>query len=391
METLILGWYVLVESRSVLMLTIYASMAYVGTLLGPMLGVMGDRIGQRNLLSLMRAFYGLLAATIATLAFTGWLNPYVVLCTGALMGLVRPSDVGMRTALTAEIVPKADLMSAMSIQRTTQDSARIAGALSGAGLMGALGVGPAYLVVFCLYLASCLLTLQTSASKPAGTLSPERPQAQSPWRDLKEGVVYVCATPYLLGTLVLALLLNMTAFPLAISLQPYVVKEIYHGDQTVLSYMVTCSAIGAVCGSIAMTRFSAALLPSTLMICGSIAWHLLLLVYSQLNTASARMITLFFSGIAQASALVAMATVLLRSSEQKYRGRIMGVRMLVIYSNMPGILLAGFLIPRLGFATVAASYCLFGILMTAAIVYYWRASLWRSDAPANALQAADAQ
>ena len=95
--------------------------------------------------------------------------------------------------------------------------------------------------------------------------------------------------------------------------------------------------------------------------------------------------------IAQASALVAMATVLLRSSEQKYRGRIMGVRMLVIYSNMPGILLAGFLIPRLGFATVAASYCLFGILMTAAIVYYWRASLWRSDAPANALQAADAQ
>ena len=60
MEGIILGWYVLVESRSVLMLTIYASMAYVGTLLGPMLGVMGDRIGQRNLLSLMRAFYGLL-------------------------------------------------------------------------------------------------------------------------------------------------------------------------------------------------------------------------------------------------------------------------------------------------------------------------------------------
>jgi hypothetical protein len=32
----------------------------------------------------------------------------------------------------------------MSIQRTTQDSAKVAGALTGAGLVAALGIGPAY-------------------------------------------------------------------------------------------------------------------------------------------------------------------------------------------------------------------------------------------------------
>ena len=64
METLILGWYVLVETQSVLMLTIYASMQHLGTLLSPMFGVVGDRIGQRKLLSAMRGFYALLAATI---------------------------------------------------------------------------------------------------------------------------------------------------------------------------------------------------------------------------------------------------------------------------------------------------------------------------------------
>lgn len=42
MEQLILGWYVLVETQSVLMLTIYASLLYIGTLLAPMFGVMGD-------------------------------------------------------------------------------------------------------------------------------------------------------------------------------------------------------------------------------------------------------------------------------------------------------------------------------------------------------------
>ena len=47
MEAIILGWYVLVETQSVFMLTVFASLLYLGTLLSPMFGVAGDRIGQR--------------------------------------------------------------------------------------------------------------------------------------------------------------------------------------------------------------------------------------------------------------------------------------------------------------------------------------------------------
>jgi len=390
METLILGWYVLVETQSVFMLTIYASMQHVGTLLGPMFGVMGDRVGQRKLLSVMRALYCLLAGLIMSLAFTGNLHPYPVLAIAAVMGMVRPSDNGMRTALTAETVPKNHLMSAMGIQRTTQDSARIAGALTGAGLMGLVGMGPAYVVVFCLYATSFLLTTQTGVARPQDSAPSAQRGTQSPWRDLKEGVIYVCTTPYLLGTLVLALLLNMTAFPLANSLQPYIVKEVFGGNQATLGYMIACSGSGAVFGSIALSRFNSFLRPSRLMIYASIIWFLVLLLYTQMKTAQIGMIVLFFSGIAQGTALVTMAAILLRHSDPRYRGRIMGVRMLAIYSNMPGILLAGFLIPRLGFAPVAAAYCVFGILATCVIVYLWRAELWNADAAANAHTAADA-
>src|SRR6185369_14743642 len=44
METLILGWYVLVETRSVLLLTIFVSLQHLGTLIAPMFGVMADRV-----------------------------------------------------------------------------------------------------------------------------------------------------------------------------------------------------------------------------------------------------------------------------------------------------------------------------------------------------------
>src|ERR1700690_2563869 len=55
METLILGWYVLSETGSVVLLTVFASLNYTGTLIAPMLGVAGDRIGHRDLLAMMRA------------------------------------------------------------------------------------------------------------------------------------------------------------------------------------------------------------------------------------------------------------------------------------------------------------------------------------------------
>ena len=77
METLILGWYVLVETQSVVLLTVFASLTYIGTLIAPMFGVVGDRIGHRDLLAMMRATYAVLAGTLMTLALTGYLPRFM--------------------------------------------------------------------------------------------------------------------------------------------------------------------------------------------------------------------------------------------------------------------------------------------------------------------------
>ena len=152
METLILGWYVLVETNSVVMLTIFGALLYGGTLIAPIVGVWSDRIGHRNMLSGMRAIYALVAATLTTLAFTGALNPTIVMVCAAFTGLVRPSDMGLRGALIADTMPPASLTAAMGIARTTSDTARIFGALTGAGMFAAIGMGPSYMAVTVFYL-----------------------------------------------------------------------------------------------------------------------------------------------------------------------------------------------------------------------------------------------
>ena len=74
-EILVLGWYILVQTGSVLLLTLLGSLYYVGTLIAPVLGMVGDRIGHRDLLTAMRLAYTVFSTIIMTLALTGHLKP----------------------------------------------------------------------------------------------------------------------------------------------------------------------------------------------------------------------------------------------------------------------------------------------------------------------------
>ena len=81
------------------------------------------------------------------LAFAGGLTPAWVLALAALAGIVRPNDLVMRNALIGETIPPDHLMGALGMSRATMDSARVGGALAGAGLSTMLGIGLTYVFV----------------------------------------------------------------------------------------------------------------------------------------------------------------------------------------------------------------------------------------------------
>ncbi|HTE16653.1 MAG TPA: MFS transporter [Burkholderiales bacterium] len=387
METLILGWYVLVETRSVLMLTLFASLQHIGTLLAPMFGVMGDRVGHRTVLATMRAIYTTLALTLMTLAYSGLLTPAYVLAIAGVMGLVRPSDIGMRTALVGATMPSDKLMGAMSIQRTTQDSAKVAGALTGAGLVALLGIGPAYTVVASFYALSIILTLQGAAPE-TGTGAPTHTAVvdvtrASPWGDLRAGMAYVWNTPLLLASMCFAFLLNCTAFPMMNGLMPVMAKEIYHTDQTGLGYLVAAGGFGALMSSVVISRIGHRIRPARMMIIFSAGWLLSLMVFANTTHPAMGIPFLLLAGLSQGLGQIPMATMLIRNCDAQFRGRIMGIRMLAIYGNIPGLLLAGWLIQRMGYPTTVTLYGAVALIFIVIVVSRWRTQLWRRDAAAN--------
>src|SRR5690606_37814916 len=86
MEIIVLGWYVLVETQSVLMLSLFGALQYLGTMFAPISGVLGHRVGNKRVVCTMRGCYALLAATLMTLALTGLLVPAHVFIFGTLLG-----------------------------------------------------------------------------------------------------------------------------------------------------------------------------------------------------------------------------------------------------------------------------------------------------------------
>jgi len=179
------------------------------------------------------------------------LEPTHVYVVSLLAGLVRPSDLVMRNGLIGDTISDSKLMSAMGLSRTTMDTARIIGALFGAGLFSLFGLGAAYIMISLFYAISFLLTLGVSGIKtnPVGLNGKKQ---DSVFFNLKQGLIYVWRTPALLAAMWLAFLVNLTVFPVSHGILPYVAKSIYQVDESGLSHLVASYAFGALLGSITM-------------------------------------------------------------------------------------------------------------------------------------------
>ena len=378
METIILGWYVLTITDSVLVLTIFASMQWLGTLIAPYLGVLGDRWGRRTMLCLLRSSYLTTSIITMSLALTDTLNAAIILGISFMIGLVRPSDLVMRNGLIGDTMPGNVLMRAMGVSRTTMDSARIAGALLGASLFSLLGIGFAYVAVTLFYVISLLLTFGVSSVRTQ-TVRANGITNRSPLTDLKDGLRYVWKTPTLLAAMCFAFLVNLTVFPVSHGILPFVAREILHIDENGLSHLVASYAIGALFGSITMALLPIRSYPARFMVCNIFLMHIVILFLGQVDTKLAGQLILATAGFVQSLAMISMAVTLLNIADEKFRGLVMGVRMLAVYGLPVGLIGSGLLIEWFGYLNTVTLYGVGGLIISCIIAFKWRKQLWWSS------------
>jgi len=284
----------------------------------------------------------------------------------------------MRHVLVGQTMRSEMLLGALGISRTTSDTARVAGAFTGAGGVALIGMGPAYAVVTAIYVAAFFLSLGVAGAPP--TAGP----AKHPLADLKQGFSYVWHKPDLLRAFNMAFLVNLLAFPLFLGLLPYVAKEVYAVGQAGLGYLAASFWTGALAGSLLVGASHFPLRAARAMLWGGAAWFVATLLFGQTTTFGVGLVLLFVAGFAQSYCLTPLAAVMLRSSEEAMRGRVMGVRMLAIWGLPLGLVASGPMIERFGYATTTFLFASVGLAATLAIGYRWRHALWHRAAAANA-------
>jgi MFS family permease len=380
METLVLGWYLLVGTGSVLWLTVFGALQFGGTLLAPGVGVLADRLGIRPVLCSLRGLSLVLAAALLGLAVADRLSPGWVLAVAAAAGLLRPNDLVLRNALIGATMPPAQLMGALGLSRATMDSARVAGALTGTALSAALGLGPAYVMVVLTYALGLALSFGVAAGRPAldplEAAAAGRVPRPSGWRELRDGLAYVWTTPRVLAAVWLAFLVNLTAYPVTGGLLPYVARSIYGTDARGLGWLAAAFSCGALAGSLAIVLSRDRGRPERAMVVTVALWYVLLLLFAHARSMGAGIVLLGAAGIVQSVAMVSLAGSLLQAAGERFRARVMGVRQLAVYGLPVGLVACGALVDRVGFPATVSLGGLLGLALTAVIAVRWRAHVW---------------
>ncbi len=366
METLILGWYILVATDSPFLVGILGALRFSGTLTAPIVGVIADRMSRKVMLLSLRAGAGLSAAALLLLAASGVLEPWHVFLIAGIGGFFRSADNVLRQSLIADTVPRDMLMNASGLARTTQDSARIVGALLGAALLSQLGLGWAYVGVTFFYAASVLLALGISSIKPGIAV-----KHANPITDLKDGVRYMMRSPVIQPIMSLAFLVNLTAFPLTNGLLPIVARDVYGSDENGLARLVAAFAVGGLAGSLAMAALVKSRRPERFMMFAIVIWYVLLILFAGTESNSVGLPLLALIGASISFSMISMSVVLMTFTKFEIRGRVMGLRMLAVYGLPVGLIAGGWLIERYGVQAAITGYAVGGLIAAGLAVLKW--------------------
>ena len=367
METLILGWYILVATDSPFLVGLLGALRFSGTITAPVIGVIADRVNRKVMLISLRIGTVLTAMVLLILAVSGLIQPWHVFVVAGFSGLLRPADNVLRQSLIADTVPRSLLMNASGFARTTQDSARIVGALLGATLLSRLGLGWALTAVSLFYGFSVVFGL---GIRPVRS-SPHIKKHMNPLADMKQSAKYIMASSALQPIMFLAFLVNATAFPFTNGLLPVVARDVYGHDENGLAVMIATFAGGALVGSLLMAAVVKFSHPERFMMLAMIIWHLLLILFAQTQSNTWGLPLLALIGASVSFCMITMSVVLLTFTKFEMRGRVMGVRMLAVYALPMGMVLGGWLIEQYGVSVTITGYAVAGLVAIALSLFKW--------------------
>ena len=366
LELFILSWYVLQKTESPTILGIYAALRFTGTLFAPLLGVLVDHFGLRRSFNLSRSIFFILSFILAAIFLLEEPSILVILFMSALLGMMRSTDLITRQSVLTHMVSQGELQNAVALSRMGRDLTQIIVPIAAGFLWSSLGTEVTYLGVVILYALSVVLSL----------MIPKFPRIMfdtksNMWGFFTEGLSYIKSYPFLIALLLIAFIVNLTAFPLNHALLAVISNSMFDTDATGFGIIMGGYSAGALLGSLWISYFSEMRRPSRLMVFGCIFWHVAIfsIAFSTYFYVSVSIVLL--AGIFQSFSMVIMAMLILRYTSEDMRSRVLGVRQLAVYGLPLGLVISGFVSENFDVVAALIGNAVVGLLLLTFVLVTW--------------------
>lgn len=211
-------------------------------------GAMADNFDHRRMMLAAQSFMLLVSAALAFTAFAGVITPWLLLAFTFLIGCGAAFHGPAWQASVGEMVPRADLPGAVTLNSMGFNIARSLGPAVGGAIVAALGAAAAFALNAVSYLG-LLFVLRG--------WRPSRPQRDLPREAIGHAMAaalrYARWSPNLHTVLIRALVFGAGASALS-ALMPLVARDLVDGGPATYGLLLGAFGIGAVAGAIGSSR-----------------------------------------------------------------------------------------------------------------------------------------
>ena len=336
MESAVLGWFVLTLTDSPFLVGSIAAARMALNFMALFAGAISDRLPRNLLLMSVEFIMGSMGILMLALILTGRLEVWHIFSITLFMGVIRLFQMPVAQSLVGDTLPRERLNNGAAFNTIAMNIAMLCGPVIGGVLFKGFGPQGAYLAIAGLYLCSGLVASGIRLERSESSRRPE-----SVLRTITDGLRYAVGNQVIWAVLTVAIIINLAGWTVHTGLAPIFARDVLGTDSAGLGLLLFAFGVGALSGSLGLAMAPNLPRPGTLLIVAVMMWHTMILAFSLSRSFYLSMGIFALVGMAFASTQVLILTLLLRATQQEFRGRVMGLRSFAILAYSFGSVAAG--------------------------------------------------
>ena len=336
MESAVLGWFVLTLTDSPFLVGSIAAARMALNFLALFAGAIADRLPRNLLLMSVEFVMGIMGILMLALILTDLLEVWHIFAITLFMGVVRLFQMPVAQSLVGDTLPRERVNNGAAFNTVAMNIAMLCGPVIGGLLYKGFGPQGAYLAIASLYLASGVVAIGIRIDRSESIHRPE-----SVMRAVTDGLRYAVGNQIIWAVLTVAIVINLAGWTVHTSLAPIFARDVLGTDSAGLGLLLFAFGVGALSGSLGLAMVPNLRHTGKLLFVAVIAWHTMVLLFSLSQSFYLSMGLFALVGMAFASTQVLILTLLLRTTQQEFRGRVMGLRSFSILAYSFGSMAAG--------------------------------------------------